>query len=299
MQIKYLGVDAGATKTRAVLYHADGSVYRRSTQGHGNIIVNEVEALNNVRAAVAQCLEKIQDDEMVFALVGMAGVQIANKSSEVKRFLQKEFSNIQQLEVINDGYLGMIAGLEGQDGVFVIAGTGSVIYGKKGQDIVRVGGFGHLLGDEGSAYWIGRELFKLFTYFLDSAQTEQAIYQALLLKEGLKEKQAYQLVKKFYNLTKEEVAQYALFVSEQADNGDEYAIGLLKKAGQELASQVQVLLTRLDFTQKIHLSISGSVAVKNKLVLDEMLKRLPFVHFVGETDDVTKAAYYYWQGKGD
>ncbi len=136
MQIKYLGVDAGATKTRAALYRENGTIISRSTQGHGNIIVNEIEAMENISLAISSCLKDININDKIHALVGIAGIQIANKSSKVK-----------------------------------------------------------------------------------------------------------------------------------------------------------------DFNSETNLSISGSVLVKNKKVLEEMLRYLPYLHFIGGVADVTKAAYYYWQEK--
>ena len=59
MASKFLGIDAGATKTRAVLYDAAGVMLYESIQGHGNIIVNEAIALQNVTNAIAQCLEQV------------------------------------------------------------------------------------------------------------------------------------------------------------------------------------------------------------------------------------------------
>lgn len=298
MRNKYLGIDAGATKTHAVLYDDDGNVLYETTQGHGNIIVNETEAIQNVTTAIAQCLKQVKATDDLKVLLGMAGIEISNKSNELTALLKNEFSSLKQVKIMNDGYLGMVAALKGRDGIFVISGTGSVVYGKKHDRLVRVGGYGHLLGDEGSAYWIGHELFKGLTTFIDDDQFDIPLYTALLASEGISEKDAYQLIKKFYTLSKEEVAQYALWVSQHAENGDQEAIEILKNAGASLAKQTKSLMRRLNFISKPLFAFSGSVLVKNAVVLETLLQQIPDVTLLKEKVEPTKAAYYYWK-KGE
>lgn len=294
MASKFLGVDAGATKTRAVLYDAAGVMLYESIQGHGNIIVNEAIALQNVTNAIAQCLEQVSEIDQISLLLGMAGIDISNKSKQVKRSLEIKFPTLQQVAVINDGYLGMIAALKGRDGVFVVSGTGSVVYGQKQDTRLRVGGYGHLLGDEGSAYWIGYQLFKGLTYFIDTKQPVSPFYQAFLTSEGVSEENAYDLIRKFYTLTKQEVAEYALWVSHLAENENNEAIRLLKKAARVLAKQVKLILNRLAFTPNFLFAFSGSVLVKNPVVLAALLEQLPDVTLLKEVVEPTKAVYYYW-----
>ncbi|GAB2023890.1 hypothetical protein RyT2_29730 [Pseudolactococcus yaeyamensis] len=80
MQNKYLGIDAGATKTHAVLYGEDGNVLYETTQGHGNMIVNENEAIQNVTTAIAQCLKQVRDTDVVKLLLGTRQTHEINNS---------------------------------------------------------------------------------------------------------------------------------------------------------------------------------------------------------------------------
>ncbi|GAB2023066.1 BadF/BadG/BcrA/BcrD ATPase family protein [Pseudolactococcus yaeyamensis] len=229
----------------------------------------------------------------------MAGIDISNKSKEMKAVLEREFPRFQQVKIMNDGYLGMIAALKGRDGIFVISGTGSVVYGRKQNQLRRVGGYGHLLGDEGSAYWIGHELFKGLTTFIDDNEFDSPFYQAFLSSEGVAKVDAYQLIKKFYTLSKEEVAQYALWVSQFAENGDEEAIKILEDAGILLAKQVKVVMKNLKFTIKPLLTFAGSVLTKNTVVLEALSNYLTDVILLKEKVEPTKAAYYYWTKESD
>ncbi|MDR2833007.1 MAG: hypothetical protein LBV67_04745, partial [Streptococcaceae bacterium] len=226
MANKFIGIDAGATKTKAAIYDEQGTLLAQTLTGHGNIMVDEAVACENVTKAIENLLPHLKTEDDNYLLLGMAGVQVAGKEQEMMEYLTQTFPQFTQVQVINDGYLGMIAGLEGKNGVFAVAGTGSVVYAKNEEKIVRIGGFGHLLGDEGGAYAIGKELFQHFCQAIDYDQLGCQLFQNLMAKENITAGNEYDLVRKFYTLSKEEVAQYAVFVSKEAQNGNVLAIHL-------------------------------------------------------------------------
>ena len=110
----------------------------------------------------------------------------------------------------------------------------------------------------------------------------------------MSEANAYDLIRKFYTLTKQDVAEYALWVSQLAENENNEAIWLLKKAARALAKQVKLILNRLAFTPNFLFAFSGSVLVKNPVVLAALLEQLPDVTLLKEVVEPTKAVYYYW-----
>lgn len=295
MSNKYLGIDAGATKTQAVLYDAHGHLIFETSAGHGNILVDETVALQHIVSAMTACLTTVSSEDTLYVLVGVAGVSVSDKAQLVTTVLTTNLQGYSHhLKVVNDAYLGMMANLKGGDGLFLISGTGSVVYGQSGETMLRIGGFGHLLGDEGSAYWIGQQLFKYCTHLIDSGDIDRPIYQSLLKHIGLPKSATYELVKLFYSLDKQAIAQYAMFVSQEADQGDSDAIHFLKAAAHVLAKQVKQAIERLHFDGKIPLVVSGSVLRQNELVRSELLKDLPEVSLKDDHVSATKAVYYYW-----
>lgn len=138
MTNKYLGVDAGATKTKAVLFDNFGNIINESIKGHGNIILKEEEAINNVISAISDCLRDVTEFEKVNILIGMAGVGISNKSKYVEQIVRKEFiRNLDEIKVIDDGYFGMISGLKNKDGICLNVGTVSIIYAQKKERLLE------------------------------------------------------------------------------------------------------------------------------------------------------------------
>lgn len=291
---RYIGIDAGATKTKAVVFNDEGQLIFETTTGHGNIIIDEQMAIYNVKKALHNCQPYFLQDNAL--LVGMAGIQVAGKIDFMEHLLSLSFPELSHIKVVNDGYLGMMAGLKGHDGLFVISGTGSVVYAKHGSNITRVGGLGHILGDEGSAYWIGKELFYLFGQALDAANLDESLFQSLMQKTSLS---AFELVNYFYTLNKEEVAKFALFVSHEASKGDVLAIKILKSAGYELAKQVKLVMKISNLSEGCLMVLSGSVLVKNEWVRKAMLEHLPRFKVLDQEIIPSKASYYYWRKEAD
>lgn len=289
---RYIGVDAGGTKTKTVLYDENGRMLVESITGHGNILVDEEVALANICKGIEKVLRQTSE---LYLLVGIAGVETAGKVRSVTEFLQNRFPMITKVKVINDGELGMIAQLQGKDGVFAIAGTGSVVYAKNTGKMQRVGGFGHLLGDEGGAYWIGRQLFRSFAQTINTKTTDKGLSYELMKFERVEKGQEYALIRKFYTLDKKTVAEYALFVDKMAEKGNQEAMSILKKAGDELAKQVKEAIMLAGFTEQVILAVSGSVLLKSALVRKTMISQLVKVSLQINEIDPTKASYFYWR----
>ncbi len=88
--------------------------------------------------------------------LGMAGVDRA-RDAEIIRGILRRIGHRAQVIVVNDALIALEAGVPGMPGTVVIAGTGSIAYGRNAEGRgARAGGWGYVLGDEGSGYWLGR-----------------------------------------------------------------------------------------------------------------------------------------------
>ena len=159
----FLGVDAGGTKTRAVLLDAEGRVLAEAVAGPGNLLaVGAAVAGESLRSVVEELRVKglrMAGGELAGAHFGVAGVGRPGDEERVRRLVEGlglpcEFG------VSDDARVAFHSVAE-PPGVVLICGTGSiaVAYGVDGRE-VRAGGHGYLLGDEGSGYWIGREALR-------------------------------------------------------------------------------------------------------------------------------------------
>jgi len=286
-----IGIDAGGTKTSGKLYDGDGNELQQAVTGPGNIVSSGETALENI----AKCINELNPGKSHIDLLvlGMAGVTAANKVDEVHDDIAVRFPEIAEIQVINDAQLGMAAALQGQDGIYVIAGTGSVVMASAGDDVARVGGMGHILGDEGAGYWIGKQLFmKLASDFNHNSFSN--LSKQFLAKEHTEPEDTPKLAGKFYTLSKDDVASYALFVNEQCKLGDPDACEILNTAGKDLANQVKLAAAKLG-NRVNRVATSGSVITNNKVVRSAFEKNLPGFEMITEESSPEKAAYFIYR----
>ncbi len=153
------------------------------------------------------------------------------------------------VEVRNDS-IPALAGAFGElRGILLIAGTGSIAVGADGAGrIIRSGGWGHILGDEGSAYWVGLRALNAATRFHDRRSPQTDLLGRALAYFG--EKEPFSLIPAVYEpFDKSKIAAFARIVAEERDRGDEVAEQIFKDASEELALLVISVATRLGEAQ--------------------------------------------------
>lgn len=156
----WLGFDGGGTKTDCVLLDAKGAVIGEGHGGPANPLRCGYDtAFSSLRGAAAGAIAvaRIRPESVIGACAGIAG---AGRRSVVRRmmvFLAEEFPAA-LAHVATDYEVALEAGVGSQPGVVLIAGTGSVAYGRNAAgEAARAGGHGPRIGDEGSAFEIGRQ----------------------------------------------------------------------------------------------------------------------------------------------
>jgi N-acetylglucosamine kinase-like BadF-type ATPase len=154
--IHVLGIDAGGTKTVCQLADERGTVIAESRGVGANLqAVGELE----VEKVLHQVMEKALEDVDIVPdgiCLGIAGVDRPDDAAVV-RGIMKRIGYKARVLVVNDALVALESGAPGQPGIVIISGTGSISYGRNAAGMAaRSGGWGYVLGDEGSGYWIGR-----------------------------------------------------------------------------------------------------------------------------------------------
>ena len=153
----YLGIDGGGSKTTCAVGD-ETSLLAMAVAGPSNITrVGEVRARESLHQAIRQaCAEaKIDPRQLSRACVGAAGAGRKEIASVVRKIVAEVIPGA--VEVVGDMQIALQAALGTGPGVIVIAGTGSIAYGRDAQGkTARAGGWGFAISDEGSAHWIGR-----------------------------------------------------------------------------------------------------------------------------------------------
>ncbi|MGL5414177.1 MAG: N-acetylglucosamine kinase [Clostridium sp.] len=289
-----IGVDGGGTKTEAVAYSLEGEVLGSTLTGFGNLVNGRDEALKNITDSIEGLVNKLGRDGLKALHLGIAGSEVSDNAKAIENEVREKFGF--NCKVMNDGDLALKALLKGEDGILVIAGTGSIAFGIHGDREKRVGGWGHLLGDEGSAYKISIEAFKIMIkeddYGLERSKLSQDILDKLEIKE------VSNIIDFVYSSTKDEIAQMAGLVSKHAELGDEEAKNILINEGIQIAKSAERVFKALDF-ENCSIGLVGGVIRKSRILreaFEEYLnENIKVNSFVDDSVSPAIGAYYIYK----
>lgn len=206
------------------------------------------------------------------ATLGLPGYGESPQVSSQQEHLCRELLD-SPVSVMNDVEAAFVGAFAGEPGVLLLAGTGSMAWGSGGGQQVRTGGWGEGFGDEGSAYWLGRQALSLASQALDGRHAETAFAEALLAPLLVVVDQPH-LLGWYYGLThaRSQVAALAERVDALAASGQPTARSLMQQGAAQLAVHVQAARTRLN-RPDLPWSHAGSVLNSETVrsVLEEQL----------------------------
>jgi N-acetylglucosamine kinase-like BadF-type ATPase len=281
----YGGVDGGGSKTVVLLVDERGHEIGRRRIGSANyrVLVAQglppLDAAQTVARQISQtCSELLPGgDRLDSVIVGLAGIDSPYDATLMTRALASTGANA-NWRVVNDVEL-LLQGLPGTDGVglAVVAGTGSIALGRDAYaNTARAGGWGFIIGDEGSGYAVGRGALQAITQAADGRGKPTALLDRILTDWNLHNPD--ELIEAVYGVESErnrKIAQLAELVLSVAADGDIIAITLMQEAACELARAVAAVYRRLDFGGTLPvLGVGGSLLVKNSLLRNETLAQL-------------------------
>ena len=276
--IYVLGIDAGGTKTVCQLADEEGTVLAEARGGGANLqALGEFE----VEKVLHQVMEEAIGDRPVVPSViclGIAGVDRPDDATIV-RAIMKRIGYKARVIVVNDALVALEAGAPRQPGVVIISGTGSISYGRNADgEAARSGGWGYVLGDEGSGYWIGRSALRAVLREADKRGPKTVLTQMLLEHFGVG--QAQGLIHEVYhtNLKPAAIGALARSVQRAYLQGDQAAVGILRAAANELESAAMSVARRLGLVgQAFPFILSGGIFRAVPWLEQELTRRLPVV----------------------
>ena len=231
----YLGIDGGQSSTTALIGDETGRVLGEGQAGPCNH-VGASERRAKFFSAVGESVRQAAlaaGVEPVFAAVcaGFSG------GSADKDALTRELIRAERYRITHDAEIALAGATGGGPGIIVIAGTGSVAYGRNAEGLTaRAGGWGYIFGDEGSAFDIARQAIRAVLREEEGWGPPTLLRDALL--RATDTTSANELLHRCYTdaWPRERVAQLAQLVDQESANGDRVAAALLDNAAQELAT---------------------------------------------------------------
>jgi glucosamine kinase len=267
-----LGVDGGATKTLAAVLDLEQGVLHVGRGGPSNEdAVGAEQAVAALLGAADEAIGSagIERGELGAAVLAIAGTSTDSIAANLRR------SRDDGWIVIND-VVGAWATVDaGSPAVAAIAGTGSNVFGV-GPDgrSWRTGGWGHLLGDEGSGYWLGNESIRAALRDRDGSGPPTKLGDAACAVFGVDDIE--ELVTLVYSkpLTKGEIAAMAIETGNLADRGDEVARDLYKRGADLLGGQIATVIEQTGLTGRFPVGLIGSAYRAGEIFLGPLRSRI-------------------------
>lgn len=235
-----IGLDIGGTKTHGVRFH-NGQAVQETITGSANV---QNVSRETARANLGELFRELGHSPVDRVCVGAGGIDTAHDADELSALIAP-FVPEARITVVHDSRLLLAAG-QVSTGVAVIAGTGSAAWGRNPRgDESRAGGWGYLLGDEGSGYWIGREAVRHSLRRMNQGHQPDPLTRALLSASDLTEPS--QLIALFHSIGtgRRFWAQQARLVVDAAEAGHAPSRHILEQAGIDLAHLTSQTLSQL------------------------------------------------------
>jgi N-acetylglucosamine kinase-like BadF-type ATPase len=271
-----IGIDAGGTKTVCQVADRTGQVISEARAGGANLqALGELE-VEKVLYYVMQ--EAIGERTIVPAAIclGIAGVDRPDDAAAVRGIMRRIGYQARVL-IVNDALVALEAGAPGRPGVVIISGTGSIAYGRnRANEAARAGGWGYVLGDEGSGYWIGRAALRAVLREADQRGQTTALTPLLLKHFGIAQAQGLLHEVYYSNLRPSAIGSLAQCVEAAFREGDSAAIGILRAAANELEASGLTVARRLGLVGHMFTFVlSGGIFRAVPWLREELERRLP------------------------
>ena len=262
------GIDAGGTKTRAFAMTRAGEIVGRGAGGPGNLL-SSPDPRGSISAALAAALAGRQPDAVVLSCAGGDRAADRERGREILRGI---LGPDVPVAVTHDAQAALYAGNTAGCGVVLIAGTGSVAYGRNANgDEERSGGWGYLIGDEGSAFWIGTEGLRAASYDFDGRGSSTAISRHLYRDLGVADFPGVLPLLYGRPHPAPAIAAATRAVARANIEGDQVAANIIQRGARELAHAVTVVAARLGLSDGPVYLAGG--AFENVRALEQSVRR--------------------------
>jgi N-acetylglucosamine kinase-like BadF-type ATPase len=249
-----LGIDVGGTKTVCFLGDENGRVVASSRGPGANLqSVGELElekVLHSVMDAVLRDANRADAEAPAAICLGIAGVDRPGDAAVVQSIMSRIGYKARVL-VVNDALIALQAAIDDGPGIVIVAGTGSIAYGRDDRGrAARAGGWGYVLGDEGSGYWIGRLALRAIVRQADGRGEPTSLTRRVLAHFAVTRPE--ELIQAVYHegLKPSAIAALATSVQEASDEGDHTSTVILDRGAQELVAAAESVANQLDLRER-------------------------------------------------
>lgn len=284
-----LGIDGGGSKTLAIIVDAQGNQQGQGLSGSSNYAaVGMDQAIAHIYGAVEAAIQGAGCTLPLHAAwLGLAGI---DRQDDCEKLLPHLRSLAERVHLTNDGEL-LLSALNGAVGIALIAGTGSIALVRNAQgNIKRAGGWGHILGDEGSGYDIGRHALQAATRAADGRGPHTMLLD--LISQHWHLNSADGLIDKVYHdEDKASIAQLSTLVFMAARSKDSMARTIVEQAAHELALAAITASAILNHrSEPLPIALGGGLLLHETDFREQVLEAIGKHRPIGQVELVTQPA---------
>lgn len=276
----FVGIDGGATNTRVVLASETGIILGHGIAGPSNYDNIGVDtARTNIAAALryAYAQASLAPTPAEAAFFGMAGV-VSEKDRDIIRNIavQCDVAPVTNIGIDHDIRIALAGGLAGKEGIVLIAGTGSSCYGRRNDGKNHRTGWGYLLDDLGSGYFLGMQAMIASIQEADGRGVPTQLSRSVQERLGYEHIDDIMRILYHNHLSVTEIASLALIVLESAETGDAVALSIVQRGAEELSRMVEAVARTLQFnSDAVHITSAGGLTQSRfyKQHIDAAVKR--------------------------
>lgn len=249
----YLGVDAGGTKTEAVVVDVNGKVLGLGHAGSGNYHnVGLVTATTSVFIAVKEALAEanISASDLSASCIGIAAFDTPHDKTTLMTEFERQKNSLfgANLTVVNDTVIGLYAGTK-PPGVGLVSGTGCNCYGRGGNgEEAFAGNWGYLLGDEGSGYQLATRIFRAVMHAFDGRGEKTILKTLVLSRLNIRSELEISDWVTREKPTHGEIAAFASLLDKALQKNDSVAHKIFSDHIQELSLNVTTVVNGVNLT---------------------------------------------------
>lgn len=242
-----VGVDGGGTKTEAVILDADFAVLGEGRAGPSNPLrVGIATAAAAIREAVDQACEaaRLRRTDLIAAEIGLAGARRKELSARMREALLS--LGIAEIVVVGDADIALYGATEGEPGLIIIAGTGSICCGINARGkTMCAGGWGPIAGDEGAGAWIARRALRAIAHAVDGRGPATALTTLACAYFHVSDPTDLSTAIYAPTITNERLAGFGKHVVEAARAKDPVGREIIAEGGRELGKAAAAVIRNL------------------------------------------------------
>ena len=264
------GIDGGGTRSRLAVVDDQGRVVYTAFSGSTNLYTGKPEQVEENLKKLLH--EASQSFTLTGGCIGSAGLGRTKEKAQYKALLDRILPSV-PVYLCSDGEILLVGGLGSLEGYALISGTGSLALSRSTSgNLKRAGGYGYMLGDEGSAYWIAHQALIRSLRSYEKRDLRTGMLASLVFALSLSSHDDL-IAYVHHQATKADIASLAPLVTEHAHKGDDLANDILSCAAKELVSLVLSVQNPEIRTQE--LVVAGGVMENDDVVrplFEELLK---------------------------